>query len=470
MITVRRASVAGAGVVLAMAAAVGVALAAHAVAGLGRAAWIVLVAVITAEVVAVILITRAALGRLAAWQTSVVAGAYFWVTYVARPVQLLWRGGTTTLKEQGAEVLPHGTRVLEAAAVQFFFALVAYMVLVRRETPRTVLPHWAGSRRRAAVVAALAVAFAGLVLLAGVRGGIVALLETPFNRRHALAGHFYVVVLLYFLPAAAMFVMYDAAVGRVNLWVALAVGGVAALVLLPLGGRGELITLTLGLAAIWQLGGRRVRLASVPIGIVAGALVVSGGLALRIEQSNAEASRTGLAALSLNPLAAVPRALDDGFTNFDRLAFALPQIPGVVPYQGLGSYARLLAAPIPRSMWAGKPGITEANVTAPLFSGDRLTGESTLGPAGGGWLEAGWVGEVFTGLLAGALWALLAHLVAGARTVAGRVAAVAASLQLLMGFGNLDATYLIIRVAPIAVLGLLLHPRSPAAASTGRDG
>lgn len=431
-------------------------MAAVVVADLGAPSWIVLMLVITAECVAVLLVARHAYGRVALWQSSTIVVGYFWLTYVARPTQLLWRGGSATAHESGSVVLPHGGRVLEAAALQLLCALVAYRAAVRCESLNPVMPTWTPSRRRLAVAAAATLALLGIGLLAVIEGGIGTVFTSAFRRRELFAGRFYISALVYFGPAMLVFVVYEAARGRVRLQTAAAIGVLAAFVMIPLGQRGEFILLGVSSLAAWQAAGRRVRLTFIPLAMAAVAIVITGGLGLRQSQSSdPTVGRSTLSRLSLDPRAAAAAAVEDGFTNFDRAAYAMPKIPSVVPYEGLSAYARLLAAPIPRGIWPGKPGLTEANATAGIFG--STTGAFTLGPVGGAWLQAGWLGVLFAGIVGGILWAATGHLVAAARTITGRLVGITASLQLLFGASNLDIVYVSFRVLPVVVIGLILQ-------------
>jgi hypothetical protein len=68
--------------------------------------------------------------------------------------------------------------------------------------------------------------------------------------------------------------------------------------------------------------------------------------------------------------ASLGEAVEAGFTGVDRLMVVLDGVPGEIPYQWGTTYLRLLAVPIPRSLWPSKPGMSEATVYAPLFGTD----------------------------------------------------------------------------------------------------
>jgi hypothetical protein len=433
-------------------------LMATAVAEAGKPAWVVLLAAITASAALVLVVARRAHGRVAFWQASTVGVLFFFLTNVARPVQLLWRGADETLHEHGPDVLAHGTRTLEAALLELLVALVTYWLLVLREPPRTIVPTWSSTRRVVAVAVAAAASLGGVLALSVLGGGLGEIFTHLFTRRENLAGHFYFTLLVYCLPACVLYLVYDRAYRRIRSPLLLGTGLLSLLVILPLGGRAEYLILGTGVLAVWQVCGRRIRWPAVlGLAVIAG-VVVSGGLALRLRTSDDPTiGRERLSEFSISPTRLVPTVVEDGFANFDRSSFAMAHIPGEVPYQGLTNYWRLAAAPIPRAVWPDKPAQTEANVTAALFG--TTIGSNSLGPVGGAWLEGGWLGVAVAGVVTGGLWALLGAWVCRASNLLSRTLAIGTSFFFSFGVGNQALVDGSRRALPVLVVGLLIGSR-----------
>jgi hypothetical protein len=395
-------------------------------------------------------------GGLQPWEPSLLAAIFLGATFVARPVQLLW-GGTGSLWQGQSDLMSSLPAANIAVFVFLLTASSAFLLTARHEPALAPMPiTWSRTDLRIAVTVAAMGAVASLLIVAGSLSGIVALVTNSFGRRSLLESRFYLLFPIYGMVAVALFFVAAFAQRRIGPVAFVSAIVACSALLLPLGGRGEFLKLGLMALGTWQAFGRRVRAPAMIAAVIVAYLIISVGFALRLTTGPTEQlGRERLGTVSVSPQVLVPSVVRDGFTGFDRFAFALPRIPDDIPFQGWTSFGRLLAAPVPRAMWPGKPGLSEASITARLFGTD--VGRYPITVVGQAWLQAGIAGLILMGGVQGLIWSFIRGRMYAARTATGRVGCVVASVTLFGALDNLSIVQFVMRIVPVVVLGNILE-------------
>lgn len=293
-----------------------------------------------------------------------VFAVFFILTFVARPLQILRDGDSQWIHSRDAieALLPFGLVLVQIGIMSYWLGYSGRWSLARR------LPAPTGLQRSSiSIVRLVGVAAIGACALLVLIGEPGLWISNLFYRRELLEGRFYLYLLAQTLPFACL-AMAGTAFQQGRLAFPIVMVSAAASVLAILGGRAVVVFAIFSGAVLYDRHVRRV-----PVIVLCGLVVFLGFFLATFLQFRVSA-RGERSVEQVNWIAeqGLPdAALRAGFTGVDRFIVLINGVPSEVPFQYGKTYLRVLAAPVPRQFWPGKPGLSEATVYADLFGAQK---------------------------------------------------------------------------------------------------
>ncbi len=318
-------------------------------------------------------------------------------------------------------------------------------------------------------LASVVVAALAAILIVHAGGGVGSYVQRIGQKRDVLTGRGWLTVFIQGAPvAAAMFLVGRR--GRRAVWPWL-LASTAVLVTLMLGARSAFLNAALAVMIGVNYTRRRFLTPNVLVWFaVIGIAYVQVVGDMRLSSSTSGEVRSP-ASVTLNP---VTNLVDYVRTrgSIDRFLIFLSGVPRDVGFQFGATYLRVPQSLVPRDVWSGKPGLTEANVYADLFEPGHAEDYATS-PAGtiaDYYLQFGVASVLLISILHGyVVRKLYATVRAGSNDpiIIGFYAA--AILGVGRGLGNLDIVQTMILGWPVLLVAGLQGINN-AAATRGRPG
>ncbi len=292
--------------------------------------------------------------------------AFNTLVYVVRPLQLILEGSYSTQFLSGREqVLPLLLQCLAIACVGMLTTVIGYFTSSTKGF-LNVIPHltqWDISRKRmkCLVLTVSILSIAGYALLALSWGGPFGLLANVASRREFTQGKGALMLIIRALPIAVL--VYSAYVMKLRRrWkVPALLLLLATVIIATLGSRSAVIFPWIAFVILYHHFIRRVKFQKLVFFCLI--ILVFATLYVGFRRS----TRTGKE-MSLYDIPFGITEVINNFRGIDRMLIVVPAVPDKVRLQFFKPYLRLVTWLVPRALWPGKPGLTEANDYAHLFS------------------------------------------------------------------------------------------------------